>query len=206
MRGVKAPMRNYVRAKSQGSDSFTFSAQASMRLIQGILAGGVLLLGVACHHRKPTVVSTPVPVPVYTPPTPPPPPADSMEAVGSSARVYYDDETGFTDSLRLTIRDEETFRGVWAQATQRQATSPALPEINFQSQMLLLVSAGRMRAGDQIHVDSIGRTQGRLVAVVRTTVECQQFPAVTHPMEIVRVARSESEIHFVERRGKTGDC
>ena len=177
-----------------------------MRMIPGVLAGGVLFLAAGCHHKKPTVVSTPVPVPAYTPPTQPPAPADEMEPLDSSARVYYDDETGFTDSLRLTIRDEETFRGVWAQATQRQATSPALPQINFQSQMVLLVSAGRLRAGDQIHVDSIGRREGRLVAVVRTTVECQEFPAVAHPVEIVRVRRSESQVIFVERRAKSGDC
>jgi hypothetical protein len=177
-----------------------------MRLIPGILACGLLLTAVACHHRKPTVVSTPVPVPAYTPPTQPQAPAEEMEALDSSARVYYDDETGFTDSLRLTIRDEETFRSVWAQATQRQATAPALPQINFQSQMVLLVSAGRMRAGDQIHVDSIGRRENRVVAVVRTTVECQEFPAVAHPVEIVRVRRSESQVIFVERRAKSGDC
>jgi hypothetical protein len=180
-----------------------------MRLIRAILPCGLLSVAVACHHRKPTVVTTPVPVPVYTQPTQPPPPAqpaDEMQPVDSSALVYYDDETGFTDSLRLIIRDEESFQRAWAQATQRQATSPALPEINFQSQMLLLVSAGRMRAGDQIHVDSIGRRGGRMVAVVRTTVECQQFPAVAHPMEIVRVTRSESQVMFVEHRAKSGDC
>jgi hypothetical protein len=172
-----------------------------MRLLLGILACGLLLS--ACHHRKPTVVATPVTVPTYTPP---PPPADSMEAVDTSAQVYYDDETGFTDSLRMIIRDEETFRGVWAQATQRQATSPALPEINFQTQMLLLVAAGRMRAGDQIHVDSIGRRNQRMVAVVRTTVECQQFPSFVHPMEIVKVKRIDSPLIFEERRTKSGDC
>jgi hypothetical protein len=129
-----------------------------------------------------------------------------MEPLEPGAQVYYDDETGFTDSLRLTIRDEETFRGVWEQATQRQATAPALPQINFQNQMVLLVSAGRMRAGDQIHVDSIGRREGRLVAVVRTTVECQEFPTVAHPVEIVRVKRSESQVIFLERRAKSGDC
>jgi hypothetical protein len=177
-----------------------------MRLIRGVLACGLLLVAVACHHRKPTVVSTPVPAPAYTPPPPPPPPSDSMEALDPGARVYYDDETAFTDSLRLTIRDEETFRSVWAQATQHQATSPALPQINFQSQMVLLVSAGRMRAGDEIHVDSIGRREGRLVAVVRTTVECQEFPTVVHPVEIVRVRRSESQVIFLERRAKSGDC
>jgi len=177
-----------------------------MRVIPGILVAGILVVTLACHHRKPTVVSTPVPVPAYTPPTPPPPPVEVMDPLASSARLYYDDETGFTDSLRLTIRDEETFRSVWAQATQRQATSPALPQINFQSQMILLVSAGRMRAGDQIHVDSIGTREGHLVAVVRTTVECQEFPAAAHPVEIVRVRRSESQVIFVERRVKSGEC
>lgn len=177
-----------------------------MRLSLGILACGCLLSTAACHHKKPTVVTTPVPVPAYTPPAPPAPPADSMESVDTSAQVYYDDETGITDSLRLIIRDEETFRGVWAQATQQQATSPALPQINFESQMLLLVSAGRMRAGDQIHVDSIGRRAGRMVAVVRTTVECQQFPSFVHPVEIVKVKRIDSQLIFEERRTKSGDC
>lgn len=121
-------------------------------------------------------------------------------------RIYYDDATAFTDSVRLTVRDAETWNKVWLQATQEQATPPALPAIDFQRQMLLLVSAGRMRQGDEIRVDSVGLQSGRPMAVVRTTVECQPFPGATYPTEIVRVQRSDSTVTFVEVRSKSGDC
>jgi hypothetical protein len=72
--------------------------------------------------------------------------------------------------------------------------------------MLLLVGAGRLRSGDQIHVDSVGTRKGRTIVVVRTTMECQDFPGDAYPFEIVRVKRSERGVLFVERRSKPADC
>lgn len=129
-----------------------------------------------------------------------------MQPVEADDRIYYDDATGFTDSLRLTIRDPEAWDRAWAKATQQQATPPALPAIDFTRHMLLLVSAGPMRPGDEIRVDSTGVQSSRPVAVVRTTVDCQPFPGSSHPTEIVRVRRSDSTVTFVERSAKVGDC
>jgi hypothetical protein len=175
-----------------------------MRLQFRFIALGILLIAAGCHHRKPVVVAAPAaPAP---PPAPPPPPADDMQALDATARIYYDDAAAFTDSVRLTIRDVDTWRAVWSQATQAQATAPPLPAIDFSRQMVLLVSSGRMKPGDEIHVDSIGKRKGRFFAIVRTTVACQPFPSSAYPLEIVRVRRTEGSVVFVERRGKAEDC
>jgi hypothetical protein len=129
-----------------------------------------------------------------------------MRSLPAENRVYYDDAAAFTDSVRLTISDGESWNRIWRQATRAQATSPSLPDIDFKRDMLLLVSAGRLKPGDEIHVDSVGVQRGRPVAVVRTTVGCQSFPGEAYPLEIVRVPRSDSTMTFLERRAKAGDC
>jgi hypothetical protein len=129
-----------------------------------------------------------------------------MRPVDAADRQYYDDAAAFTDSVRLTISDPDTWSQTWLRATQAQATSPALPEVDFKRYMLLLVSAGRLKPGDEIHVDSVGLQRGRPVAVVRTTVDCRPFPGDAYPLEIIRMRRSDSTMTFIERRAKTGDC
>jgi hypothetical protein len=164
------------------------------------LVCGMFVLATACHHRsKPVAQPVPAPSPASRP-------AEEMEAIGDDARIYYDDATAFTDSLRMIIQDVDTWQSVWARATRRQATAPPLPAVDFQRQTLLLVSAGRMRTGDEIHVDSIGTRGGQRVAVVRTIVQCQTVPAPAYPLEIVRVARAAGALTFVERRVKSQDC
>lgn len=63
-----------------------------------------------------------------------------------------------------------------------------------------------MQPGEQIHVDSVGSRGGKTVAVVRTTVGCQPFPATAYPFEIVAVRRTEGQVMFVERRSKSAEC
>lgn len=174
----------------------------SMRFPISALAWSLLLVIAACGGKKPA----PVPAPASAP-APPAPPAENMVPLDPDARIYYDDvAVAFTDSIRLTIRDVETWRNIWSRATAGQASAPPLPAVDFSRQMVLLVGAGRLRSGDQIHVDSVGTRKGTTIAVVRTTVECQAFPAVAYPFEIVRVKRSDRAVLFVERRSKPDDC
>ena len=182
---------------------------------------GILLLASCGGHKAEFVPAPPPPRPAPPPPpppapakvarkpTPPPkptPPADEMRPVAADDRIYYDDATAFRDSVRLTITDPDTWKSTWLKATEGQATPPALPPIDFQRDMLLLVSAGRLNSGDEIHVDSVGLQHGRPVAVIRTTVECRPFPGDAYPLEIVKLRRSDSALTFLERRGKTEDC
>src|SRR5439155_15027409 len=106
------------------------------------------------------------------------------------ARVYYDDGPAFRDSVRIVVRDGDAWRAVWAQATSTQPSPPPLPAVDFTREMVLVVGAGRMTPGDQIHVDSAGVRRDFFVAVVRTIVQCRPFPAPASPLDIVRLSRS----------------
>ncbi len=163
-----------------------------------------VLLTSACHKNKPPVVA-PVAAPAPAPP-PAPPPAEHLTAVDQEARLYYDDVPSFPDSMRYVVREAETWGNIWAQATRGQASAPPLPVVDFSRSIVLLVSAGKMRTGDQIHVDSVGTRDGRLVAVVRTSVDCHSIPNTAYPFEIVRVQRSDRPVVFVERLAKAPDC
>lgn len=173
----------------------------SMRLISLLLALVVLAPLASCHRGKPKVAPSP-----RREPAAPAGPVDDVQPVDAADRLYYDDTQVFTDSSRITIRDPETLEEFWSRAGTGQATTPPLPAIDWNHEMVLLVSAGRLRPGDQIRVDSAGMRNGSMVAIVRTTVECQPFPATAYPFEIVRVPRSEGPVQFVERSSKSADC
>lgn len=164
-----------------------------------------VLLFSACHKSKPPVLA-PAAAPAPPPPPPAPPPAENLVAVDTESRLYYDDVPSFPDSIRYVVRESESWANIWAQATRGQASAPPLPFVDFSRSILLLVGAGKMRTGDQIHVDSVGTRNGRLVAVVRTTVDCHSIPNAAYPFEIVRVKRSDRPVAFVERRAKAPDC
>ena len=129
-----------------------------------------------------------------------------LTPVLSTARVYYDDGPAFRDSVRMVVRDGAAWRTVWAQATSAQPAPPPLPAVDFEREMVLVVGAGKMTPGDQIHVDSAGVRRDFFVAVVRTIVQCRPFPADAYPVEIVRVTRSDKPATFVERRERATNC
>lgn len=170
-----------------------------MRPYHLLLACTLVLTFTACGRKKPKAAPTPAAVD-------PGPPADDVRALQSDARLYYDDTEVFGDSTRMIIRDPESLENIWNRAASGQASAPPLPAIDWSRHMVLLVSAGQMHPGDQIRVDSVGTRNGRMVAVVRTTVECQPFPASAYPFEIVRVPRTDEAVTFIERRAEEGDC
>jgi hypothetical protein len=178
------------------------------------LAGAILLLCPGCLFKKkpkpdPVPVAAPTPAPAAPAPAPAPaPPPDFIAPVEESARLYYDDAPVFTDSVRVTVRDQASLETLWSRAASGQASSPQLPTIDWNRDMVVLVSAGALHPGDQIRVDSVGTREGRTVTVVavRTTIQCSPFPTTSYPFEIVRVRRSEEPVVFLEHREETGDC
>ena len=131
---------------------------------------------------------------------------EPLAPVLPTERVYYDDGPAFRDSVRLVVQDSATWKRVWAQATSTQPSPPPRPEVDFPSEILLVVAAGRMAPGDQIHVDSVGVKGDFFFVVVRTTVECRPLVADVYPLEIVRVRRTGKAVAFAERRDKGANC
>ncbi|HEV8263921.1 MAG TPA: hypothetical protein VGQ06_03150 [Gemmatimonadales bacterium] len=122
------------------------------------------------------------------------------------SRVYYDDGPAFRDSVRMVVEDSMTWKQVWRQASSTQASPPPRPEVDFDSEILLVVGAGRMAPGDQIRVDSVGVRQGLFVVVVRTTTECRPLAADVYPLEIVRARRTGKRVAFAELRDRGANC
>ena len=139
---------------------------------------------------------------------PPPPSQQPIAAVSVEERLYYDNSGAYPDSTRLVVRDAETFRQVWGQATAEQPSPPPLPNVDFEESMVLLVAAGRMTPEDRIRVDSVGvrsvpRTDGGqedvLSVVVSTVRGCGRLAVDAYPMELVRIPDFDGRIEFLER-------
>jgi len=130
----------------------------------------------------------------------------ALAPVLPSERLLYDDQTGYQDSVMMVVRDPATWGAVWRTANQNQASVPPMPAVDFETHMVLVVAAGRMRPGDQIRVDSLGVRGNAFIAVVRITEQCQPFPADVYPLEIVKAPRYNQEVLFDVRRIRGPQC
>lgn len=146
----------------------------------------------------------------------PPPPAPVVSSrraapVSDADRLYRDDRAEL-EYQRVVITNVDELQLWWDRATSAGGASrPPVPDVDFQSQMVLLVSSGPSNAGDQIRVDSIGfeiqpsPTGGSTTvsfAVVSTIPDCNPFPGTAYPMEMVRMPRANPAIDWIERRAE----
>lgn len=142
-------------------------------------------------------------------------PGAPLSPVGADARLWRDDGGGIPDSAVHVIRDAATMGEFWNRATSTQSSPPALPEIDFERQMVLIVAAGRMSPEDEIRIDSIGvrsepvasgGNEDVLAVQYTITENCSGFPGDVYPVEIVRVRRYDDEVRFIGRRERAASC
>lgn len=140
---------------------------------------------------------------------------DPVMPLASTARLYYDNGGGISDSIRIVVRAPDAWNEVWERATSRQAAPPARPDVDFENEMVVVVGAGRMTPEDQIRVDSAGVRAERTVdgtleeyfeIVVRTRLGCRRFESAAFPLEIVRVPRYDGTVRWTERREQPTGC
>lgn len=162
-----------------------------MRIVSGLTVAVAVLAG-ACGRGGPAAPAPLGPVP-------------------ADARVFYDNGGGIQDSSQVVIRDAAALQAAWQRATATQSSPPAVPDVDFSRQMLLLVSAGRMSPDDQIHVDSVGvrrevavsgGTRDVLAVLYTITEGCRRFNRDAFPVEIVRVRRYDGDVRFIGRRAR----
>jgi hypothetical protein len=169
-----------------------------MRLRPAVASAFLAVLVVACGRGG--GVSAPAP----------------LNPIAIDAVEFETDAGGIADSLTVVIRDQETLAEMWSRATDRQQTPPPLPQVDFQRNMLLLVAGGRMPAGYDVRIDSIGirqervdesgRTRPVLVVQYTFTHACRRIARDAYPLEIVRVRRQDGEVRFDGRRDPPAAC
>jgi hypothetical protein len=151
-----------------------------------------MALGCAGHH-------TPSPLVPRTA-------ASEFFAVGAGDRLYYNDGSAITDSLRAVIRTAADWTALWQRINANQSPAPAAPTVDFTQRMLIVVAAGPMNTGDRIRIDSVGvgSKEKTLSVVVRTVIECHPLPGTVYPLEIVQVQKSDALPVWLDRREKPG--
>ena len=123
--------------------------------------------------------------------------AQQPERPASLQRFSY---SGINEAKRMVISDPATWATVWAQLTQHVSPAPELPAVDFGANRLILVAMGtRPSGGYEIRVDSLVEFEnGSLVFVTSESPgsDCVTTQALTAPVDIVLVGRSEEPIVF----------
>jgi hypothetical protein len=119
-------------------------------------------------------------------------------------RVFTTQESGFDQPHRLVIRTPNEWQSVWQQVTRGNQQSSLLPAVDFRQSMIILAATGRRNTGGhEIKIVDMSHSQGGLAVIVQTIApgaNCMTIQALTSPVDIVQVLRSDERVDFVERQ------
>jgi hypothetical protein len=137
-----------------------------------------------------------------------PVPVTQLGPKRSGPRWSFTSNSGISDRLRMVIRDREAWLDVWKRIHSPgpthgpSSTVPPLPEIDFSREMLIVVTSGaRPTGGYGIIVDAAYERHDQFEIVVRTISPgkgCFVTQAVTQPVDIVRLPKTERSVVFRE--------
>ncbi len=135
------------------------------------------------------------------------PPSMKLGPLPEDAVVYYDDRGGVTYRARIVVLDEDEWDEIWNRATATRSQPPSRPQVDFETQMLLVIAAGASEPGDKTKVDEAGVGEDTLHDVpvfevhVREVKGCSAGVAVDiFPVLMVRVPRYDGPVSFIESR------
>jgi hypothetical protein len=107
---------------------------------------------------------------------------------------------GYELPQRLVVRDQATWDDVW----KTLGHGPYLteqPTVDFARDVLVVVAAGACpNTSYKIHVDAAAASSAGLTVYVRTQWGCAGGDAITYPADVVRIARTDPVVRFVEQR------
>ena len=108
--------------------------------------------------------------------------------------------SGYDQPLTLVIHDRDTWARTWNDINRSLSPAPALPEIDFTKEMVLVaaigsrpssgfevVFTGATESGDVVTVDVESRSPGPT---------CVLLPVVTAPVDLARIPRRNGAIVF----------
>jgi hypothetical protein len=123
------------------------------------------------------------------------PPAGTAVAFETVAKDTF---SGVTARQTVVIKDQAAWDKLWAQHTAGRAPAPSQPKVDFAHKMLVGVFAGEYANGCRsMAVDRVAAGASKLevdVAERDVTTVAICVPAVTHPMQVVAVDRTDAEV------------
>jgi hypothetical protein len=116
---------------------------------------------------------------------------------------------GYPDRERIVIRTAAAWEEAWNRLTSNIYPKPPVPEVSFDSEMVILATMGaHPTGGNSIAVEEVAEDEGTVYVLVHETLpgaNCITTQAVTAPATPVRVPRRDGPVVFLERRTTT-DC
>ncbi len=126
-----------------------------------------------------------------------------------SAASSFTFASGLREPLNLAVRDAPAWAAMWRRITAAHGEPPPPPAIDFGREMLLIAAMGTQPSGGyRIRIERVLDQGGWLEAhVVRVSPgpRCGATAALTHPIDIVRVAASPKPVSWLER-DEMADC
>ncbi len=129
------------------------------------------------------------------------------QAVPSEVAQYL--YTGVPDRRRLLVSGAEAWSDLWAEATAIYQPPPAVPQIDFGTEAVVIASMGtRPSGGYSIAIESVHEADGQIYVTVLETSpgrNCIVTAALTAPVHAVRIPRRNATVVFIERDERR-DC
>lgn len=138
-------------------------------------------------------------------------PAGAQRLASSAVQEFVHTEayTGVSDRRRVVLRTQEEWQTFWAELYRQRSEPPALPAVNFANEMVLVASAGQKASGGYtIDVRELYTHADELFAIVLETSPgsgCVLTTALTAPVVVMRVPRSDGPVHFIDETA-VHDC
>ena len=99
---------------------------------------------------------------------------------------------------RIVLRDRVMWKALWEELHSDNA--PPLPEVDFTTEMLVVVANGNTSGSERIKVEAASLDATALTVAVRTRRGgCDAMPSVGAPVHVVRLPRSDVPVVFQER-------
>ena len=111
--------------------------------------------------------------------------------------------SGLTEAERIVVRDSASWAALWPRIVGTHSPRPRPPRVDFASEMVIVASMGvRSSGGYLVAIDSIVARDDTLRVLVREQSpgpRCGTTAALTEPVAIARIARSDLPVHFTTR-------
>jgi hypothetical protein len=117
--------------------------------------------------------------------------------------------SGMEEAARLVLRSDEEWAATWSAIWQRHTPTPDHPQIDFSDKVLIVAALGlRYSGGYSIYVERAYQRDGRVEVLIRSVSPaptCGTTAALTQPVDIALMPRTEQPIVFIEH-AEVLDC
>ncbi len=115
----------------------------------------------------------------------------------------YSTGSGLTTAERMVVRDSAVWAALWLRIAGSNPRIEQVPKVSFSTEMLLFASTGRKPSGgyrvSNNRVSVVGDTIRVAIVERRPGPDCATAAAITAPVALARVERSELPVSFTTR-------